>query len=298
MESRCRTTVVTTALTEERRLRDHVAKLGAEHPPLALGDVDFTVHRPDLVLDRFGKVLDYMARAELEVERNVLELTVLLPDPPDVDRYFFSEVWLPQEAMHGRILDELQTRLGSPPAVTDLDSVSLKIRLLGALAHLAPVQDVVRMLYYLTGMTTERSALLAYHLLNDGLSEMGETAVAATVITPIRRQEPGHYAFYQMSCRNLWDRLDAWQQWLVRRLRALSFAPVAANSEAHRAGVGAMMAQLGVRDLEQAASFAEQVSRVERDLLFARERGLRVPPYIARSFGECLRLARGRELAA
>lgn len=285
-------------MTEERRLRDHVDRLGVEHPPLSLGDVDFTVHQPELVLDRFGKVLDYMARAELEVERNVLELTVLLPDPPEVDRYFFSEVWLPQEAMHGRILDELQTRLGSPPAVTDLDSVSLKIRLLGAVAHLEPVQDVVRMLYYLTGMTTERSALLSYQRLHDGLQAMGETALATTVVTPIRRQEPGHYAFYQMSCRNLWGRLDSWQQWLVRRLRALSFAPVATHNRAHLADVGDVMAQLGVRDAAEAESYAEQVSRVERDLLFAGQGGLRVPPYIARSFTECMRLAQGRELAA
>ena len=287
-----------TVTAQERRLREHVDRLGAEHPPLQLASVDFTVHQPELVSQRFGRVLDYMARAELEVERNVLELTVLLPDPPDVDRYFFADVWQPQEAMHGQILDELQTRLGNPPAAADLDSLSLKIKVLGALAHLEPVQDVVRMLYYLTGMTTERSALLSYHLLNDGLLEMGETALAQTVITPIRRQEPGHYAFYQMSCRGLWSRLDRWQQWLVRRLRAASFAPVAANSPSQLADVGDMMSQLGVHDADAAADFAEQVSRVERDLLFAQEDGLRVPPYIARSFTECLRLSQQREAIA
>jgi hypothetical protein len=289
---------VTTVSAEELRLREHVDRLGADHPPLALASVDFTVHQPDVVARRFGRVLDYMARAELEVERNVLELTVLLPDPPEVDRYFFTDVWQPQEAMHGRILDELQSRLGSPPTAVNLDAVSLKIRVLGALAHLSPVQDVVRMLYYLTGMTTERSALLSYHLLNDGLVGMGEHALAQTVITPIRRQEPGHYAFYQMSCRGLWSKLDRWQQWLVRRLRAASFAPVAANGTTQLADVGDAMSQLGVHDHSEAASYAEQVSRVERDLLFAQDRGLRVPPYIARSFSECLRLAQERALSA
>lgn len=287
-----------TLSAQERRLHEHVERLGADHPPLELASVDFTVHQPEVVAQRFGRVLDYMARAELEVERNVLELTVLLPDPPEVDRHFFADVWQPQEAMHGRILDELQTRLGSPPAEVDLDTVSLKIRMLGAMAHLGPVQDVVRMLYYLTGMTTERSALLSYHLLNDGLVEMGEAALAETVITPIRRQEPGHYAFYQMSCRGLWPRLDGWQQWLVRRLRAASFAPVAANSPAQLAAVGDAMSQLGVHDADSILSFGEQVSRVERDLLFAQDQGLRVPPYIARSFTECLHLSQERGLAA
>jgi hypothetical protein len=62
-----------TSVTTDRRLVDQVERLGAEHPPIDVASVDFTVRRPDLLLERFGRVLDYMARAELEVERNVLE---------------------------------------------------------------------------------------------------------------------------------------------------------------------------------------------------------------------------------
>ena len=61
-----------------------------------------------------------MARVELEVDRNVLELTTMLPDPPEVDRYFYADVWSPQEIRHGQILDVLQVRLGRDPAVADL----------------------------------------------------------------------------------------------------------------------------------------------------------------------------------
>jgi hypothetical protein len=280
--------------TTDTRLWDHVDKLGHEHPPLELRDVDFTVHDPALVRDRFGRVLDYMARAELEVERTVLELTVLLPDPPAVDQHFFTDVWSPQESRHGQILDELQVRLGCPPAQTELEHVTVSVRLLGALAHLEPVQDVVRMLYYLTGMTTERSALLAYHRLNDGLVAMGEHAIASTAIVPIRRQEPGHYAFYQMSCRFLWERLDRWQQWLVRRLRSVSYAPVGATNRTQLADVGDMLVQLGAADDEAVDDLAAEVSRVERDVLWAQREGLRVPPYIARSFHEAVRLSAER----
>ena len=56
-------------------------------------------------------------------------------------------------------------------------------------------------------------------------TEIGEHATVTTIIEPIRRQEPGHYAFYQMQSRALWDRLAPWQKWLTRRLRALSFTP-------------------------------------------------------------------------
>jgi hypothetical protein len=287
-------TPLTTA-EETRRLRDHIYRLEAEHPPLEMAAVDFTVLRPEVVVDRFGRVLDYMARAELEVDRNAQELSILLPDPPELDRYFYAEVWQPQEAMHGRILDELQVRLGCAPADANLDAISVKVKVLGAIAHLEPVQDVIRMLYYLTGMTTERSALLAYHRLHDGLVEIGERATAETVITPIRRQEPGHYAYYRMAADFLWSRLSPWQQWLVQRLRSVTFAPVAANGTSQLADVGDMMRQLHITSTEEVSSFAEQASRVERDLIWADQEGLRVPPYIVRSFSDALRLSEERD---
>ena len=33
-----------------------------------------------------------MARVELEVDRNVLELTTMLPDPPEIDRHFYASL--------------------------------------------------------------------------------------------------------------------------------------------------------------------------------------------------------------
>lgn len=269
----------------------HVQRIQAEHPPLDVGAVDFSTRSPAVVVERFGGVLDYMARTELEVERNVLELAVLLPAVPEIDEYFYRDVWLPQEKQHGLILDRLLAAIGHEPAVPNVDTISTKIRVVGALAHIPPVHDVVRMLYYLTGMTTERSALLAYHRLQDGLAELGEAALAETVITPIRRQEPGHYAYYRMSATELWSALAPWQQWLVRRLRAVSFAPVGANSREQRTEVGHMMIALGIGDAAAAAAFTEQIAHVETDLLFAADQGLRVPPYVARAFAETVELA-------
>lgn len=275
----------------ERRLVEYVDRMAMEHPPLDVAHVDFTVVRPDLVDERFGAVLDYMARTELEVERNVLELTTLLPDPPEIDRIFYRDVWHPQETQHGVILDELQVQIGRPPATADLTTVSPKIRILGTIGHLSPIQDVVRMLYYLTGMTTERSAVLAYHRLHEGLREMGEKAIAATVVAPIRRQEPGHFAFYRMSAHRLWRTLAPWQRWLVRRMRAISFAPVGANSTSQHREFGDLMARLGVATSQEAEHFAGEVARLEKDLLYAEHQGLKAPPYVARAFRRAYELA-------
>ncbi|MBA2955132.1 GTP-binding protein LepA [Nocardioides sp. MAH-18] len=279
----------------EARLAEHVDRLGTEHPPIDLASVDYAVRRPEVLTARYGHVLDYMARVELEVDRNVLELTTLLPDPPEIDRRFYAEVWQPQETRHGIILDALQVELGRPAAQPDLTSIGLKLRILGALAHLGAFQDVCRMLYYLTGMATERSAVLAYNLLHDGVLEMGEHAVAQTVVAPIKRQEPGHYAFYQLSARGLWAQLAGWQRWLVRRMRTFSFAPVGANDDEQKADFGDLMRTLRIHEL--AEDFAGQIARVERDLLWAHKRGLAVPPYVAAAFREAVELAELRRAA-
>jgi hypothetical protein len=287
---------VTKPRSTELRLADHVERLGDEHPPIDLATVDFDVRDPALLNDRYGHVLDYMARVELEVDRNVLELITMLPDPPEVDRVFYADVWQPQEIRHGQILDELQMRIGRDPAVADLDHIGVKLKILGALGHLNPVQDVSRMLYYLTGMSTERSAVLAYNLLYDGVVELGETAVAETIVAQIRRQEPGHYAFYKMSARGLAEQLSAWQRWLVRHLRRLSFAPVGANNDEQKADFGEVMSSLGIdRTIEP---FAIQISRVERELLWAREQGMRVPDYVVAAFREAVELAQARAARA
>ena len=164
---------------EDSRLADHVDRLGEEHPPIPLGSVDYSMKKPGLLAERFGSVLAYMTRVELEVERNVLELNILLPDPPEVDQHFYADVWMPQETRHGQILDKLQDLLGVNPHVPNLTDVSFSLKFLGALGRVPGVQDISRMLYYLTGLATERSAVLAYNKLHAGLVELGERAVAA-----------------------------------------------------------------------------------------------------------------------
>ncbi|WP_246384131.1 GTP-binding protein LepA [Nocardioides stalactiti] len=282
---------MTMTTSTDLRLRDHVDRLAEQHPPLRLDDVDFTVRDRSAFAQRYGHVLDYMARVELEVDRNVLELTTMLPDPPEIDRYFYADVWQPQEIQHGLILDRLQVELGRPPTVADTDSVSFKLRLLGTLAHLDAFQDVVRILYYLTGMSTERSAVLAYNLLHEGTLAMGETAVAETVIGPIKRQEPGHFVFYQLSARALWAELAPWQRWLVRRLRTISFGPVGTNNDEQRADFGDVMTTLGIPADD---SFAAQAVRVERELLWSHRAGIDVPPYVLKAFRRSVELARAR----
>jgi hypothetical protein len=261
-------------------IRAHVLRLGEKHPPLRLDDVDRTVLDPRRVRAEFGHVIDYLARVELEVDRNVLELLTLLPDVSETDRLFYADVWQPQEIQHGLILDRLQQDIDIAPADPDTESVNPRIRILGALSHLKPIHEVSRLLYYLTGAATEKSAVVAYNLLVDGLTEIGEEAIARTVVTPIRRQEPGHFAFYRLSATQMVQQnvLQPWQLRLTKVLRRKSFSPVGAHTPEHRAQFGSVLTTLGLAD--KVEDFAAQISLVERELLWAQEQGMRVPGYI------------------
>ena len=183
-----------TAKITDASLRTFVLQLGEKHPPIRLGSADRTVNDPDAVRRRFSHVIDYLARVELEVDRNVLELLTILPNVSEVDRIFYQDVWYGQEMAHGHLLDQLQQDIGMAPAEPFM-TIPVRMKLLGALAHWEPIHDISRMLYYLTGASTERQAVIAYSTLIKKLDEMGERAISQTIIHPIKQQEPGHFAF-------------------------------------------------------------------------------------------------------
>jgi hypothetical protein len=274
----------------QQKIAEHVQRLGELYPPIDLDSVDRTIKDPRLVAARYGHVIDYLARVELEVDRNVLELLVLLPDVDDINKTFYADVWQPQEIQHGLILDRLQQDLGRKPAVPHL-AVSFKIRILGALANLKPVQEIAKFLYFLTGASTERQAVLAYNQINTGMRQLGEDAIAETILTPIKQQEPGHFAFYQMSATAMvQDRvLRPWQLFLARVLRERSYHLVGTNArQSFKADMGQVMADLGFdQDLK---AYAREVGRVEQRLLWAHRQGLEFPTYILKALRESVDL--------
>jgi hypothetical protein len=278
----------------QKKIAEHVQRLGELYPPISLDSVDRTIKRPWLVAKKFGHVIDYLARVELEVDRNVLELLMLLPDVDDTNKTFYADVWQPQEIRHGLILDRLQQDLGRVAATPHLE-VSLGIKILGALASLKPIQDIAKMLYFLTGASTERQAVLAYNMINRGMQELDERAIAETIITPIKQQEPGHFAFYQMSATAMiQDKvLRPWQLFLTRVLRERSYHLVGTNQmDQYKADMGGVMVDLGLDD--DLEGYAREVGRVENRLLWAHKQGMEFPPYILKALKESVELYRER----
>ncbi len=263
-----------------------------EHPPIRLDSVDRTIKNPALVRERFAPVIDYLARVELEVDRNVLELLTILPGVSEVDRYFYADVWQPQEIAHGVILDRLQVDLGLPPSEVFL-GIPVRLKLLGALSHLPAIQEISRFLYYLTGASTERQAVLAYNRFTSQLDELGEHAISKTIIGPIKRQEPGHYAFYQMSATQMvTDRVLApWQMYVVQVLREKSFALVGTNDlPEYTRDLGAVLTHLELdTELEK---YAKDIGRLEAKLLWANKNGMEFPPYFLEALRQSVEMYR------
>jgi hypothetical protein len=276
------------------RIRQHVERLGERHPPVDLAAADYRMADPRAVRERFAEPLEYMARVEMEVERNVLELAVLLPGVSETDRLFYADVWGPQEEHHGILLDTLGQQLGMPAAAPNLKSLSPRIRVLGALAHLPFVHEVIRLMYYLTGAATEKSAMMAYQRMSDGLAAMGETGVKTTVIDAIKVQEPGHFAFYRLSAEEMVQQgvLAPWQLHLARFIRSRSFGLVGAKSPDERAGYGSVIVNLGLED--ELERHVRDITRVETHLLHAHDDGMKVPAYALAAFRDAAELYRER----
>lgn len=107
-------------------------------------------------------------------------------------------------------------------------------------------------------------------------------------MAPIRRQEPGHFAFYRLSATEMIQQnvLDPWQLRLTRVLRRKSFSLVGAHTQTQRAAFGSIMHTLGFADTMD--DFGRQLSIVERELLWAQHEGMKVPGYIMGALKDAL----------
>lgn len=283
-----------TSITSQQLL-DHVKKLGDDHPPLDMAACDFTVKNPDVFRAKFGVLFDYLARVELEVERNVKELDLVMPDPTPEDIAFYRGVWMDQELQHGHILDRLKAELGLPPA-QPLTEVGASVKLLGTLVKVPGIQNVARCVYYFTGASTERQAVLAYSALIDKLEELGEDAVAKTIVHPIKKQEPGHFAFYNLSATKIVGELKPWQLFLARQLRRRSYELVGTHSDpTYQAQMGQVFDVLEFG--QNPTEYAREIGRLEARLLWANHEGMEFPPYVLSAIQESRRLA-AEEIAA
>ncbi|MFC5381692.1 GTP-binding protein LepA [Aquipuribacter nitratireducens] len=259
---------------------------------IAVDSVDFGVPDATAVRRELGSTLDYFARVEREVERNVLELQVLLPQADDRTRRFMR-VWEEQELPHGWIFDRLQRELGLPESTPNLNHISRSLRLGGVLGHVPGVHDALMFLYFSIGAMHERLTAVGYDLLKERLLHLGARGFAETAVAPIRGQESTHYAYYRNSALLQRERLADWQLHLCRIVRTRTYHPIGATTPSNRADFGGVAVHLsGSDDVDR---FAVPVQRVAQELLVRQRDGLRLPAFVARGLRESVAAFRARE---
>ena len=153
----------------QRKIAEHVQRLGELYPPIRLDSVDRTIKNPRLVgaAVRARHRLPGAGRARGRPQRAGAALPAAgrRRHQQDLLRRRLAAAGDPARADPG----PAAARSRPPtPAEPHLD-VSFKIKILGALASLKPIQDIAKLLYFLTGASTERQAVLAYNRINDGL---------------------------------------------------------------------------------------------------------------------------------
>jgi hypothetical protein len=171
--------------------------------------------------------------------------------------------------------------------------IPMRMKLLGALAHIPAIQQITRFLYYLTGAATERQAVLAYNRFTRQLDELGEKAIAETIIGQIKRQEPGHFAFYQMSATQMIqdEVLAPWQLYVARVLREKGFALVGTDYiPRYEANLGGLM--IGLEIDQELVKYAKDIGRLEAKLLWANKNGMEFPPYFLEALRQSVDLYR------
>ena len=216
-----------------------------------------------------------------------------MPNPSEADRCSTPTCGWAEEIRHGEILYKLKRRFNPPDTEPGLQVGSPFGA--GGDGRLRADPGRGATIYYPTGASTERQAVLAYNALPANWTKMGEQAVRETIINPIKRQEPGHFAFYRMSAEKILTdgTLRPWQLWLARRLRTMSYEMVGENHKPqYIAQMGEVMVELGFGD--QLEMFAKEIGRLEAQLLWAQHQGMDFPPYVIAAMRDAVSMYRER----
>ena len=121
----------------------------------------------------------------------------------------------------------------------------------------------------------------------------GEKADIEARIGQIKRQEPGHFAFYQISATQMIQDgvLAPWQLYVARVLREKGFALVGTNYvPRYQANLGGLM--VGLEIDQELLKYAKDIGRLEAKLLWANKNGMEFPPYFLEALRQSIDMYR------
>jgi hypothetical protein len=252
-------------------------------PPISIESVDLTIVDPDRLRLELGHVIRYFGIVEGEVAQNASDIAALLPRLDRHERRFLG-VWSAQEVAHGRVFDAIAQglKLAPAPAVGRTPPPRRIFEVVGRVARLDWVHDVLKLMYLARGAMHEHLTYDGYVHLGERLARLGELGLARTVTEPIRRQEARHLGYYRMAAAAQRRRLSPRQLHVARVLSVRSYAPVGA-SPARRAECGRAFASLAGSDVDRILGPVETIATQ----LLGDGAGS-VPQFVRRAMRRCL----------
>jgi hypothetical protein len=252
-------------------------------PPISVESVDLTIVDPARLRLELGHVIRYFAVVEGDVAQNASDIAALLPHL-DRDERRFLRAWSTQEVAHGRVFDAIaaQLQLAPPPAVNRTPPPRRVFAVVGRIAKLEWVHDVLKLMYLARGAMHEHLTYDGYVHLGARLARLGELGLARTVTEPVRRQEARHLGYYRMAAAAQRRRLSPNQLHVARAISIRSYAPVGA-SPGRRAECGRAFASLAGSDVDRILGPVEAIATQ----LLGNGAGP-VPQFVRRAMRRCM----------
>ena len=170
--------------------------------------------------------------------------------------------------------DELQRRIGLTPLEPKIDTTVFN-KVGGVIGWLSPWSHAVLEMVYLTrGAMHERLTYRGYKLMEDRLTELGEKALANTIVIPILSQEAGHLGYYRLAANQIKQYLSPRQLAVARWISLKTYAPVGAGGKSDRPHFGHVAYRLAGDKLP---AFAKPIQDLGAELLGDEEHKITLP---------------------
>lgn len=236
--------------------------------PLYPAELDLTIRQPELVAQKFGRVLHYFGRVEGEVARNVEELKVVLPNASDHMKRFWR-VWNEQEEQHGLIFEDWQQQLGLEPADTTDTHVRAHFKLAGLLSRVKSLgaDDIFLYNYLMRGAKHERLTATGYKALEGQLDNPDSGVHEPEMVEVVKRitpQEARHLGVYVPAAKDQRKKLGPTQLCVAEVLEVNGYKGVGVATDAQKHDFADIMHTLVGDDLIE---LAKPVQKLGTELL-------------------------------
>lgn len=252
--------------------------------PTLVPNEGYNIANPKYIRDTYGRLIRYFHLVESDVPDTGLHIAKVTGDD-DIFQEFASD-WVPQEAAHGEIFAAVahQSQIPLYP-IKHRPTTRIHEFVHEVATHSPQVADLMRSVVAVRGAIHEKTTGIGYNKFDKALREHGESALANSLTKPIRAQESAHLRFYRDYSEYLYERLQPWQQRMLRYVTEKTFRPVGVESDQRRRDFGHVVLCLFPGLTDSNFSEFDSVARLAGTLLHHKDE---LPTFVTKSIIKCI----------